>query len=174
MLNEKDILNLLQEYVRVPENRKWLEKHHGVDIGINTDVLLEIKQELEAAITTVLPNFNMSSVRCVRDTQVGGVAKYSIVIDITSLRRESLHYTTKEGKRVQGEGIDDILALFTHGYTLKHRVPYGIWDKSDGSSMRIKALPHRDPNPFLQDLCKELNAKYHDVCEITLNDDYKL
>ena len=174
MLNEKDILNLLQAYVRAPENRGWLKKEHDVEFGVDTRILADIRRELEAAIKSVLPNFKMSSVRFVRDSSVSGSEKYNVIIDSSALRRESLYYTTKDGNRVQGEGIDDILALFTHGYTLKHRAPYGIWDRSDGDSVMVRAKAHRDANPFLQNLCNTLNAKYHDVCEVTLSDDYKL
>lgn len=174
MLSEKDILNLLQEYVRTPEAKKWLSSQYGVTIGGFDSVVNDIKQELIAAITAVLPNFNTSAIHCLREDRDEKNSRYSIVIDMAALRRESLYYTTAAGNRVQGEGIDDILALFTHGYTLKHRTPYGIWDRSDGTSVRIPALRHRDANPFLQELCKKLNVKYRDICVITLNDDYKL
>lgn len=172
MLNESDIMNLLQEYIRTPEVKKWLSECYNVKIDAQEDVVKAIQQELANEILIVLPNFNVNAITYVKEIDVHKEARYSVIIDSAALRRESLYRTLKNGNRIQGEGIDDILSLFSHGYTLKHRAPYGTWERSDGSSIVVGALSHRNPNPFLQNLCKRLNAKYGDSCTITLNDDY--
>jgi len=173
MLNERDILNLLEEYVRTLEAKKWLKDSFDVSLGSDTQIVDEIRNELISAIRTVLPGFRFDLIQAVKSRESETSAEYEIRIGEDALRRESLYYTTKNGVRRQGEGIDDILALFTHGYTLKHRAPYGMWDRSDGTSVAVRALAHRDANPFLENLCNYLNARYDGICEITLNDDYK-
>ena len=79
MLNEKDILNLLQEYVRTPEAKKWIAGQYGVTIGGFDSVVNDIKQELIAAITAVLPNFNTSAIHCLREDRDEKNSRYSIV-----------------------------------------------------------------------------------------------
>ena len=97
----------------------------------------------------------------------------SVDIAHDALRRESLHYTTANGSRGQGRGIDDILSLFAHGYTLRGQIPYGMWDTSSGRSVFVHAKSYREPNDFLTKVCEELNRKYDGICTITLNDQYK-
>ena len=172
MLNENDILDLLEEYVRDPKNRQWLLQRQGVEIGGNADVALAVRRALISAIRSVLPGFKVDGIRVVRNARAESGDQIDIVIDEAALHRESLYYF-KDGVRKQGEGINDILALFTHGYDLSHRVPYGYWKKHTGETVRIGALAHRDANPFLQNLCDQLNVKYAGICTIELNNDYK-
>ena len=110
-----------------------------------------------------------------------GRVKASIVVDESSLRRASLHYMKQSDERLmvkRGEGINDILALFTHGYTINGRRPYGFWVRDNlaaelGNPLtRIGALMHRDPNPFLTEFVNEMNTEYSGICEVTLNAKY--
>ena len=74
----------------------------------------------------------------------------------------------------RGEGVNDILALFTHGYTLNKR-PYGFWVRNGGNSMtRIGALMHREPNLFLSEFVQRMNEEYIGQCVLALNDKYTM
>ena len=176
MYSAKDINALLEEYIRSPEGKRFLHEHnYGTHLTRlkktqYAPILQEIREAFISAVLKVLPNFRESGVSIT--LQRSGNWAY-ITIDPTALRRESLYWESADGTKAgQGAGIDDILALFTHGYTLSHRAPYGVWDRSDGTSVKTAALHHRDPNPFLQNLLLYLEAKYGNVCSFVLHEDY--
>lgn len=143
-------------------------------------VLNEVADKFISAVITVINSFRYDGVHTiVMDMDKNGYVKASITVDEDALRRESLHYMNKNLSIGHGEGVEDILALFTHGYTITGRRPYGFWVRDNISSEtghsldRIGALTHRDPNPFLLEFVDEINEEYQGVCEITLNDKYK-
>ena len=176
MYSAKDINAILEEYIRTPEGRRFLHQSgystHDTELSKEqyAPILQEIRDAFISAVLKVLPNFRVDCV----SIEIPRKSKWAyITIDPAALRRESLYWQSADGTRVgQGAGIDDILALFTHGYTLSHRAPYGVWEKSDGTSVRTSALSHRDPNPFLENLLAYLVAKYGSTCSIVLHGDY--
>lgn len=167
----------MEQFIRAKEGKEFLRKHafearnaeEQIDTARKQEILTEIYAEFVGAIKSVLPNFNTGAIS-VRPGE--SQSRAYITVDYNALHRDSLHYTRSDGSKGGGEGIDDILALFTHGYTLKHRAPYGTWTKGDGTTIEIRALAHRDPNPFLEHLVASLTARFGDECVIRLNDDY--
>lgn len=132
-------------------------------------ILQEIRNEFISAVIAVIPSFRADSVVAISgDMDEKGYVEASITVDEDALHRESLHYTNKDSSTGRGEGVDDILALFSHGYTLSKR-PYGFWERA---GIRIGARVHRDPNPFLSEFVDRMNAKYTGRCVLALNDKY--
>lgn len=190
VISEKYIMQRLKAFLRTDAGKAVVAKcrqdaYDGLsDIGgisredVN-DILLDIKLEFIEAVKNVIPSFRGECVH-VSTSQMdkSGRIKASISVDDEALRRESLHYMNRDLTVGHGGGINDILALFTHGYTLTKR-PYGFWVRDDAHAsatgtplVRIGALMHRDPNPFLSKFVELMNYKYADICEITLNDRY--
>ena len=178
MITEQEIMAMLREFVLSPEGSALLKKHHkqlGVDkkYGEFVDKILgDIREKFIKAIQSKIQSFRVDAVTTYRHRAKDGQIRAELRIDSDALRRQSLYNNTKDGERRQAGGIDDILALFTHGYQTTHRVPYGYWDRSDGSSVLVRALSHRDPDAFLQKCVDRLNAQYSGVCQITLNTKY--
>ena len=137
-------------------------------------ILQYIRDELISVILGIIPSFRASSIVALEgemDPQ-GWQVEAKLVVNEDALRRESLHYMNKDLSIAHGEGVRDILALFTHGYTLSNR-PYGFWVRSGGASMnRIGARMHREPNLFLTEFVQKMNAEYAGRCVLTLNDKY--
>lgn len=139
-----------------------------------------IADAFASAVIEVIMSFRSEKVHVVTaQPDAQGKVRVSIVVDEDGLRRESLHYMNKNGTLAHGGGVNDILALFTHGYTISSRRPYGFWvrdgvyAKATGNSMtRIGALMHRESNPFLSNFVTRMQAEYGDVCEVTLNNKY--
>lgn len=191
VLSEEYIMKRLGQYVksqagqaRITQLRK--EAFNGVGgkgsgFLSREDVektLNAITDKFVSAVIAVIPSFRFAGGYTIGDIDNDGRVKASIVVDEDSLRRESLHYVNKDLSIGHGEGINDILALFTHGYTITGKRPYGFWVRDNLSAemghplTRIGALMHRDPNPFLTDFVNEMNAEYSGTCEVTLNDKY--
>ena len=189
MISEKHIMNLLQEYVRSKKGRaalKEIDKNlaigsaYGAEDGFYKDQMQKyldrIKREFTADVQKVIPSFDASRVHARIKNIEKGVAKAVISIENAALRRESLFYTDSSNTIHHGEGVRDILALFTHGYTLKSKnPPSGFWVRDGGNSMtKIVALSHRDSNPFLQNIVDRLSERYKNACTITLDERYRL
>jgi hypothetical protein len=140
--------------------------------------LAKITDKFISAVITVIPSFRFAGGRTVGQIDNEGRVRASIFVNEDSLRRESLHYVNKDLSIGRGDGVDDILALFTHGYTISGKRPYGFWVRDNltaelGNPLtRIGALMHRDPNPFLTEFVNEMNIEYSGICEVTLNDKY--
>jgi len=84
-----------------------------------------------------------------------GENEYVIRIYFTDdLSRPSL--LGKDGNRRTGEGVDDIINLFTTGYHARTAV-FGYWH-SVGHT--ILSLKDRDPLPFLEGAIQDFNANY--------------
>lgn len=141
-------------------------------------ILTEITDKFISAVISVIPSFRYAGGRTVGEIDDEGRVKASIMVDEESLSRESLHYMNKNLTIGRGEGVHDILALFTHGYTITGRRPYGFWVRDNltaelGNPLtRVGALMHRDPNPFLTEFVNEMNTEYSGICEVTLNAKY--
>lgn len=186
VISEEYIMRRLQQFVNSEAGRAKLAKHlRDVYYGNApatagaltrsqvTTILQEIREEFISTVIGVIPSFRGDSVVAVSgemDTQ--GLVDASITVDEDALRRESLHYMNKDLSIGHGEGVDDILALFTHGYTLDKR-PYGFWVRAGGNSMtRIGARMHREPNLFLTEFVERMNAEYAGRCILTLDNKY--
>lgn len=99
-------------------------------------------------------------------TKVGkGQYKVQVIFDEELLKRDSLSYTRKNGQRGQGEGINNIIALFNNGYDIPDgRVPYGLWATH---GVKIRARQHRDQLQFMQQSVQEFLTKFKNKFDIT-------
>ena len=194
-VSAKYIKTKLHEYLESDAGKKKIQQYkwdvfNGKAVGDDGmltksdmyDYLFEIKELFYEGVTAVIPSFNRSfnEINAESDYIIDGGVHASVSVNESALHRSSLHYMNQKTYEntgsltiSHGEGVDDILALFTHGYSLSRR-PYGFWVKSGGKSMvRIGALMHRDPNPFLAVIVNQINEKYRGICEATLDDKYK-
>lgn len=139
------------------------------------EIIRNICEEFKKVVREVIQSFRVDAIHAnVEGYDDQGFLRANISVDEDALRRASLHHMNKDLTISHGEGVNDILALFTHGYTLSKR-PYGFWVRDGGSSMtRIGARMHRDPNPFLAEFVNRLNAEYAGQCTVTLNDKYRI
>lgn len=139
------------------------------------EIINKICEEFKVVVREVIQSFRVDAIHAnVEGFDGEGFLRANISVDEDALRRASLHYMNKDLTIGHGEGVDDILALFTHGYKLSKR-PYGFWVHDGGNSMtRIGARMQRDPNPFLADFVDRLNAEYEGRCTVTLNDKYRI
>lgn len=65
------------------------------------------------------------------------------------------------------EGVDNIIRLFSHGYTAYGDV-VGIWHEHEQWNLR-----HRSADPFMQNAVDEFNALHGGAGVAELRDDYK-
>ena len=173
VISESYIMQRLQEYVR---DVYYGNAHTGAGLLTRTRVaaiLQEIRDEFISTVIGVIPSFRGDSVVAVSgEMDAQGCVSASITVDEDALRRESLHYMNRDLSIGHGEGVDDILALFTHGYTLDKR-PYGFWVHPGGNSMtHIGARMHREPNLFLTEFVERKNAEYAGQCVLALDNKY--
>ena len=189
MISENYINRLLRRYMATDEGRTRVEEYMKAvtDKGfVRSEIdarLAEIATRLYEAISAKIPSFARS-----RDSIQVTAPKYrknqgmeaKISVDEDALHRESLHYMNRQEymrsgslKISAGRGVYDIVGLFTHGYEVRGKRPYGFWVHEGGDSEeRIGARMRRDPDPFLRELTDKLNSEYAGVCEITLSDNY--
>lgn len=194
VLSEEYIMQRLRAYVNSEAGRVKIAQHRkdvfygkvrtgaGNLTKANIEAILqEVRNDFVNTISTVIASFRGDGVLTAHgEMDERGYIQANISVDEDALRRESLHYMNKNLSIGHGEGVDDILALFTHGYTLNKR-PYGFWVRdtahasTTGQAMeRIGARMHRDPNPFLTEFVNRMNEKYGDKCVVTLNDKYTI
>lgn len=139
------------------------------------EIINKICEQFKVVVREVIQSFRVDAIHAnVEGFDSEGFLRANISVDEDALRRASLHHMNKDLTIGHGEGVEDILALFTHGYQLSKR-PYGFWVRNGGNSMtRIGARMHRDPNPFLADFVDRLNTEYEGRCTVTLNDKYRI
>lgn len=186
IISEDYIMRRLQQFVNSEAGRAKIAQHRrdiyygnaSAGAGALTRsqvaaVLQDIRDEFISTVVEVIPSFRGDSVITISgEMDVQGLVDASITVDEDALRRESLHYMNKDLSIGHGEGVDDILALFTHGYTIDKR-PYGFWVRAGGNSMtRIGARMHREPNLFLTEFVERMNAEYAGQCVLALNNKY--
>lgn len=186
VISEDYIMRRLQQFVNSEAGRAKIAQHRRdvyygnapAGAGSMTKskvaaVLQEIRDEFISTVIGVIPSFRGDSVVAIAgEMDAQGYVEASLTVDEDALRRESLHYMNKDLSIGHGEGVDDILALFTHGYSLSKR-PYGFWVRPGGTSMtRIGARMHREPNLFLTEFVQRMNAEYAGQCVLALNDKY--
>lgn len=186
VISESYIMQLLQRYVNSEAGRAKIAQHRrdvyygnlpasagSLTRNRVTAILQEIRDEFISTVISVIPSFRRDSVVAISgEMDAQGYVEASITVDEDALRRESLHYMNKDLSIGRGEGVDDILALFTHGYTLSKR-PYGFWVHPGGNFMtRIGARMHREPNLFLTEFVERKNAEYAGQCVLALDNKY--
>ena len=188
VISEEYIMRRLYKYVNSKAGRAKLAQRRR-DIYYNSSfsspgvmtrsrvaaILQDIRDEFIDTVIEIIPSFRAGGVTAVAgDIDEQGYVEASLLIDEGSLHRESLHYMNSNLSIGRGEGVNDILALFTHGYTLNKR-PYGFWVRNGGNSMtRIGALMHREPNLFLSEFVQRMNEEYIGQCVLALNDKYTM
>lgn len=186
IISEDYIMRRLQHFVNSEAGRAKIAQHRrdvyygNAPAGAGSltrsqvaTILQKIRDEFISTVIGVIPSFRSESVIAISgemDSQ--GLVEASIAVDEDALHRESLHYMNKDLSIGHGEGVNDILALFTHGYTLNKR-PYGFWVHADGNSMtRIGARMHREPNLFLTEFVERMNSEYAGQCVLALDNKY--
>ena len=187
VLSEAYIMQRIDEFIKSDAGRAklphirpdLLKKGIGSEVAARSkedaeNIMYHIRDELRAVIEATIASFRLEAIYAeFKGFDNKGQLRASISVDESALRRESLHYMNRDRTIGHGEGVDDILALFAHGYSIDKR-PYGFWVRDGGSSMtRIGARMHRDPNPFLINFVNEINAEYKGKCVVTLNNEYK-
>lgn len=196
IISESYINRLLRDYIKSDAGQEKISqfkkdvfdgvKSGGKGLLTKDDLyqyLFDIKTMFWEAVKNEIPSFERSydEIHAESDYYDDGGVYARISVDENALYRSSLHYMNKSefnrsgGLTIDsGEGVDDIVALFTHGYTITGRRPFGFWVHEGGESMsRIGALMHRDPNPFLKILVAEINKEYAGVCKATLDEEYQ-
>ena len=195
VIPEAYIKKLVSDYIKSDNGREKITqfrkdvfdgKKSGGGLLTREDMyqyLYEIKNMFWESVKNEIPSFERSFDNIHADADYfdeNGIHAV-ISVDDEALRRASLHYMNKRERNESGDltighggGVEDIIALFTHGYTITGRRPYGFWVHDGGESMgRIGALTHRDPNPFMNILIAEINREFQGVCTATLDDKYE-
>ena len=140
VLSEEYVMSLLKEYAKSRYGKGF--RVAGDDplsdndrLGIKL-ILGQIKYAFCEAVEKVIHSYRSEYVYT-QITESDDEGTHAVIsVDEEELRRESLHYMNKKTRTIEhGEGVDDILALFTHGYTISGKRPFGFWVKADGKSM---------------------------------------
>lgn len=186
VISEAYIMRRLREFVqfdagkaKIAQVRKDLAEQIGSAAGTLSEdkaqkILRAICKEFKQVVRKEIKSFRADAIHAnIEGYDDNGFLRAGISVDDDALRRASLHHMNSNLSISHGEGVNDILALFAHGYELSKR-PYGFWVHDGGNSMTwIGARMHRDPNPFLANFVSEANAKYAGQCTVTLKDDYR-
>lgn len=194
-LSESYIMGLLRKYIKSDEGKAKIQEYHlSVFNGRIPDdgspfsrekineYLEAIRLQVWKAIVAVIPSFARSYGNIhaeLTGADQRGI-RASISIDEEALHRASLHYMNRKTFRATGaltvsagKGVDDILALFAHGYSIHGHRPFGFWVHDGGNSEEyIGARMRRDPNPFLETVVDEVNDRYHGIGSAILDKKY--
>lgn len=172
MISKEYINEELRKYAASPAGRKAIKKKYGIDYEkarIDNKIIPyadDMKNILLSHITPIIRSIKGGDI-IIGDPKFSEDGKATIVLsfDEESLRRESL-YPEK-----YPEGLNDIVLLFTKGYTASNYV-HGVW-KNSSYSGEIVGRISRPPDDFLQKAVDEFNAKYPQVAIATLKEPYK-
>ena len=110
-----------------------------------------------------LKSFQRSSIRVVSEKLPTGFVKMKVVFDKNALHRDSLVPEVYDG-------IDDIVKLFTTGYSA-HGSVKGAW-LTHGKEA-VWSLRHREPSDFMRAAVSEFNVKYGRVARAELSEEYR-
>lgn len=180
MTPEQRIMSLLNNYSKTSIGKNKIKgafKRDGSS-DINPVAIMEdLKEILYSAIITARPalkrGFSKNDIIATQNIE----GNIEIYFDRTATRRESLFKDWQEDSRT-GDGVDNIIALFSKGYNAK-RYAYGIWgghyNNSDtglsslkyGGSGRVKTHTNKNtgkpglaPDDFLNEAINSFNMKY--------------
>lgn len=187
MMTEKDILDMLKDYIDSPQGKSDL-KSSGFNIsGYSEQEMKQIALELRNAIIEAYLSlvkdqgkyFDTNSVKVNSPReQSDGTWKLSVSFPDKVLFRRSLYSDSpKKGKGATsvktstgtgyftGSGVYDIIGLFTQGYSASRSV-YGTWwdnqydDGDRGNLGLIRSLRHRSSNDFVSRTIEAFKLKY--------------
>ena len=198
-LSDLEMREIINDFLKSPEGRS-LAVSKGTNIGYSDAELIALAEELKSMITAAFianqhqkrPRFDDSGVKIQvvrepRKTELGADKYIRISYSDKTLHRYSLVANTGvdydgslyggDPLYYTGEGIDDIFALFTSGYTSSKRV-YGYWADYDGWERDdynglTASLRHRDPNSFIADTIRSFQAMHPDV-DVSYPDEWKV
>lgn len=175
---------MLESYISSPEGKKDL-KESGINItGYSEKEMKIIATELRDSIINAYLgvvkdpkkyfDVKATKVNSPRE-QKDGTWKISVTFSSKALRRRSLYSdapkknsgaalvkTSTGSGWFTGAGVEDIIGLFTTGYTAKDSV-YGSWwnnQYDDGDGHFIRSKRHRDPNDFVSKTIENFKTKY--------------
>ena len=147
VISEAYAMRRVIEYLNSPAGKSKLaeqgKKISSQQVNMSRSVSKERAMEITHSICEKFKNIVFKTIKSFRlnaihaeidGTDTHGCLRANISVDKDALRRESLHYMNKDRSIAHGDGVEDILALFTHGYTLNKR-PYGFWVRDTGASM---------------------------------------
>lgn len=181
--SEADVFALLYEYLGTSEGKAIVKDYFdsigqggGSGSGSGTldnsavnSILADIRKSFAAAVTAVIPSFHIGSISTRKlGADSNGALNASLLIDESALQRESLR---RNKAQPPNTGVEDILALFTHGYSVRKKRRFGYWHSHEDA--RIGAKMHRAPNDFLSEFVDSMNSKYLGKCVLTLEDKYQ-
>lgn len=190
MLTEKDIVGMIEGYIKSPQGQADLKKS-GINIsGYSESEMKEIAADLRDAIIGAYLGvvrdpgkyFDVGATRINSPReQKDGTWKISVTFSDSALFRRSLcsEFPKKSGGATlietstgsgffTGNGVYDIIGLFTQGYSARKNV-YGTWwdnqydDGDRGSLGTIRSLRYRSPNDFVSKTIADFKSKYPNI-----------
>lgn len=183
MISEKEIMQIVKKFAQSPDGKRAIKEKYGLDYDESFDSGT-LKQYGEKMRATLAENDTMKYINVgAGDIVVGEPIKtdrgWQINISFIedNLKRESLYddylygYWGDDESRKTSDGdyrrLQDIVLLFTRGYTAKNYVynrDYGV----EGGHSKLS----RPPNTFLQDCVNAFNNNTPEFVTAILSEDY--
>ena len=180
-MDAKDIMDVLNDYIKTDDGKEVIKqakkdvfegKSGSNSVGnviLSKDEMIaagkRMKDILQEEISKVIKSFDKEGIIVNSPIQTTN-EDYLVEIDFTdqSLRRESLWYDTEREDGRTGEGVYDIIGLFTKGYKASN-FAYGWWDKHDTNSIvRTHQLSNGNPglesHDFIERAMNRFNSEY--------------
>lgn len=123
----------------------------------------ELRGELCSAILRVIPSFDVNAIQVIPPVKsINDSYTVKIVFPDEALQRKSL-WTGGNGKYMgyTGEGVYDLIGLFSNGYTANGRV-FGYWVGHENNQCYGSKL-HRKPNDFISDVINSFISRHPDI-----------
>lgn len=172
MITENYLNSLLKKYISTPQGKTSIKqaqkdafngKSPSKGLLSKTEMIAianELREILFKRIITVIPSFDVNGIIITPPFEFSSEF-YKVYINFTedSLKRESLW----NGTGRTGDGVYDIIGLYTKGYTTSDYV-YGWWDGHDTPFMvrshSLNGQPGLEANDFIAQAIREFNQKY--------------
>ena len=129
-----------------------------------------LRKALCDAISHIIPSFNVNAVKVLKPEK-DYEDSYTVKIHFSDeiLKRKSLwtgysrQFPDKNGRYMgyTGDGVYDLLGLYTSGYTAKHQV-YGYWVGHENDAY-YASRTHLKANAFISDVINAFMAEHPDV-----------
>lgn len=167
MVSEKYIMRIVKDYAKSPAGKAAIKETYGVEYSETLPRMkikassLEMKRILYSYIKAVIRSVSEDDI-IIGEPFVNEVGRVCVKV---SLREERMRRASLYDDKY--DGIDNIILLFSHGYSARDHV-YGWWG---GNYVRSRRT--REPNSFLDDAVSEFNNKYTDFAFAVLDDKYK-
>lgn len=171
MVSGNYIIGKLKNFVASDSGKRYL-RQKGIQAGITKEEVKLAAIDLRNMLVkhsigvckscTMLIDYDMIRINPVKEDKSGRY-KITLTFNKNDLKRESfLSSSPWNGGKAIGNGVYDIIGLFTHGYTASKFV-YGWWD-SESTYARSHSLgnnsPGLKPNPFIDNAINEFKTKY--------------